>query len=103
VEEIYGSKSDNDFVKVEELQTKLKLSKMTVTRWLRPALDNGWIEDIGEKRKGKPFKLVPGNFEENEVSLLPSVETLAEKFPELALNFSVIDPVSGKQVKAERD
>jgi len=103
VEEIYENKPSDGFVKVKDLQSKLKMKKMTVTRWLRPALENGWIENIGEEGKGKPFKLVPGKFEDDEISLLPSFETLAEKFPELAMKFEVIDPISGKLIKAEMD
>lgn len=94
---------NGEYVKIKELQEKLKKNKTTITRWLRPAVENGWIENIGEEGSGKPFKLIPGKIKDIEDSLLPTFETLAEKFPHMAMNFDVIDPITGKEIKAKWD
>ncbi len=101
VEEIYRKR--NKPVLVKELHQRFKKSKKTITRWLYPALDHGWIENVGEKGQGKPFELVPGQFEDEgiEISLLPTVETLFEKFPEQAQGFVVIDPITGERITSE--
>jgi hypothetical protein len=101
VMEIHKEKSDP--VTVKQLQERLKKPKMTVTRWLRPALEHGWVENIGEEGRGKPLKLVPGKFEESGASLLPSIEILLEKFPNDAQQFKVIDPITGGELGAEEE
>lgn len=86
-------------VTVKQLQGRFKRPKMTITRWLKPALEYGWVENVGEEGKGKPLKLIPGKFEDTETSLLPSIETLGETFPDLIQNFEVVDPITGKKWK----
>lgn len=100
IEELY--RVSHDPVLIKELRARLKKPKKTILRWLEPALDCGWIENVGEQGRGKPFKLIPGKFEDTESNLLPPVETLCEKFPKLAENFQVIDPITGKEIRSER-
>lgn len=100
VKEIHKQK--NAPVLVKELQERFNKPKKTITRWLQPALEYGWVENVGEEGKGKPFKLILGKFEDSETNLLPSVEMLLEKFPEFAENFHVIDPITGKEIRSQK-
>ena len=77
---------------------------MTITRWLKPALENGWIENIGEGGKGKPLKLIPNNSEDDEITadFLPSIESLLDTFPDMAHNFKIINPITGECLSAEQ-
>jgi hypothetical protein len=90
-------------VTTKELQEKLKKPRMTITRWLKPAIEYGWLENVGEKGRGKPLKLVPGKFEDTEGTLLPSVETLGEQFSDLIQSFEVVNPITGEKLKCMED
>lgn len=100
VEELY--QASHDPVLIKDLLAKFKKPRKTILRWLQPALDNGWIENVGEQGKGRPFKLVPGKIDDNEDKVLPTVETLCERLPELAENFHVIDPITGEVIRTEK-
>jgi len=93
----------NESVLIKDLMKKLNKNKMTITRWLKPALDKGWVENIGEEGKGKPFKLIPNNSDDDEITadFLPSIESLLDLFPDMALNFKVIHPITGECLSAE--
>ena len=93
----------NEPVLIKDLMKKLNKNRMTITRWLKPALDKGWIENIGEEGKGKPFKLIPNNSDDDEITadFLPSIESLLDLFPDMARNFKVIHPITGECLSAE--
>jgi hypothetical protein len=97
-------KKTNEPVLIKDLMKKLNKSKMSITRWLKPALENGWIENIGEGGKGKPLKLIPNNSEDDEITaeFLPSIESLLELYPDMARNFKVINPITGEDISAEQ-
>jgi len=77
---------------------------MTITRWLKPALENGRIENVGDEGKGKPLKLIPNNSDEDEITadILPSIELLLDLFPDMARNFKVIHPITGEAISAKQ-
>jgi len=91
-------------VLIKDLMKKLNKKRMSITRWLKPALENGWIENIGEEGKGKPFKLIPNNSDEHEITadFLPLIESLLDSFPDMAHNFKVINPITGESLSAEQ-
>jgi len=97
-------KKTNEPVLIKDLMKKLNKSKMSITRWLKPALENGWIENTGEGGKGKPLKLIPNNSEDDEITaeFLPSIESLLELYPDMARNFKVINPTTGECLSAEQ-
>jgi len=97
-------KKNNEPVLIKDLMKKLNKNKMTITRWLKPALDKGWIENVGEEGKGKPFKLIPNNSDNDEITadFLPSIESLLDLFPDMAHNFKVINPITGESLSAEQ-
>lgn len=100
VEELH--QVSHDPVLIKNLIEKFKRPRKTILRWLQPALDNGWIENVGEPGRGRAFKLVPGKFHDDEDNVLPTVELLCERLPELAENFHVIDPISGEEIRTEK-
>jgi len=91
-------------VLIKDLTKKLNKSKMTITRWLKPALENGRIENVGDEGKGKPLKLIPNNSYEDEITadILPSIELLLDLFPDMARNFKVIHPITGEAISAKQ-
>ncbi|NIQ16251.1 MAG: hypothetical protein GTO02_18230 [Candidatus Dadabacteria bacterium] len=94
---------NNKPVLVKDLETKFNKSKKTISRWLKPALEHGWIENVGEDGRGKPFKLVPGKFEKQKFDFLPSVSKLAAKWGRTDIeDFSVINPITGKRIKLKK-
>lgn len=87
-------------VTVSELAKELGKVNSTVSRWLKPALDNRWIEEVSEAKgpKGAEYKIGESM---PDPSPLPSVEELAEAFPEMANGFSVVDPITGDRFELE--
>lgn len=87
-------------VTVAELASALGKVQSTVRRWLKPALDHGWVEERAPAVGRKGAEYVPGK-PMPDISPLPPVEELAEGFPDLAKAFSVIDPLTGEKLELE--
>ena len=85
-------------VTVAELARYLDTTDSTVRRWLKPAVNHGWVEEVEEARGSKGGRYAPGKAMPDH-SPLPSVEELAEAFPELVQGFSVIDPITGEKLE----
>ena len=85
-----------------ELASALGKVKSTVARWMKPALEHGWAEEVEPAKGNKPAFYMPGN-KMPDLSLLPPVDELAEEFPEMAENFKVVDPLTGEQFVLEAE
>lgn len=85
-------------VKPLELAPDLGCSSSSVSRWLRPAIEAGLVEIVSETAKGRIKSVKPGLAGKDVASVLPSIEDLAEAFPELASGFKAVHPVTGKEL-----
>lgn len=84
-------------VSYRQVAERLGLRKDQVSRWLRPALAAGVVENR-EGRKGVPARLVLG-LPMGQAMSLPDTSELAAAFPHLATR-PAIDPISGNIVAA---
>lgn len=91
-------KNKNRPVTSKELEEYLKISRDTVERRIKPAIEAGEVQVQGSKgRIAKTFS--PG--EKRDLisgAGLPEPKELGKAFPSLAVNFNVIDPISGARV-----
>lgn len=85
-------------VTIKDLMMKLSISRDTVLRRIKPAEESGEIEVEGSKGKN-PKTFSPG-VRRSHIGL-PTVKELAEAFPDLAQNFSAVDPLTGRTVTKE--
>jgi len=92
---LYKEKSEP--VKPIEIAKALCTSSSSVSRWLRPAIEAGLVEIVSETVKGRIQSVKPGSLGKSASSPLPTVEELAEAFPELAAGFRAVHPVTGKE------
>lgn len=85
-------------VTVKELEEDLKISRDTIERWIKPAIEEGEVEVQGSRgRIAKTYS--PGERRDwIRGTGLPKPEELAKAFPSLAGNSSVIDPMTGARV-----
>ncbi len=87
-------------ITVAELANALRKVQSTVRRWLKPALDNGWVEEVAPAAGRRGAAYIPGK-PMPDPSPLPSVEEMAEAFPELARDFRAVHPLAGEVFKME--
>lgn len=88
-------------VKPREIAKALCTSSSSVSRWLRPAIEAGLVEIVNETAKGQIKSVKPGSLEKGLSSPLPTVEELAEAFPELATGLHAVHPITGKEFTME--
>ncbi len=107
VEKLYKdkrSKGEADaVVKSAEIAAALDVSASSVSRWLRPAVDVGLVEVVSETSKGYIRAVKPGSAVPRVSSALPTVEELAEAFPELARGFRAVHPITGEELTLEEE
>lgn len=84
-------------VKPPEIALALHISPSSVSRWLRPAVEAGLVEPVSETAKGRIRSVRPGLGEKQAASALPSLEELADAFPELSQDFHVVHPLTGEE------
>jgi len=85
-------------VTVKEIEEDLKISRDTIERWVKPAIEAGEVEVQGSKGR-IPKTFSPGEKREwISGTGLPKPKELAKAFPSLAGNSSVIDPITGARV-----
>lgn len=75
VENLCGEEEEEDGVTVRALAGALKLDRSATWRRVRAALTAGYIDNL-EERKGRPYRLVPGEPLPKEVEILPPPEAL---------------------------
>jgi len=85
-------------VKPAEIARALGTSSSSVSRWLRPAIETGLVEVIRETGKGRITSVKPGVADGRVVNPLPIVDELAEAFPDLAVEFRTVHPLTGEEV-----
>lgn len=107
VERIYQDKKAkgeaDPVVKPGEIANALEVNAASVSRWLRPAVEVGLVEVVGETAKGYIRSVRPGNVTPKVSSALPTVEELAEACPELASGFRAVHPLTGEELAFEED
>jgi hypothetical protein len=67
--------------------------KSYISRWLKPALEIGAIENTNAGLNGRPSALKMGHYQLKEGDALPMVDSLAAK---LGVSASWVDPLEGK-------
>src|SRR6266498_3829000 len=80
-------------ITVRDLMDSLGWDKGKVHKWARPLNEYDWIQENG---RGKEFYFKVGIDPRNSVRRLPDIEGLAELFPELAKQFAIIHPLTGR-------
>lgn len=96
-----GCNEENTAVKPTEIAKALGTSASSVSRWIRPAIEAGLVEVISETGKGRIKSVAPISGSNQKLSNLPTVEELAEAFPELTSGFKVVHPVTGDELTLE--
>lgn len=96
-----GCNEENTAVKPAEIAKALDTSASSVSRWIRPAIEAGLVEVISETGKGRIKSVIPSTGSSQQLSNLPTIEELAEAFPELASGFEVVHPVTGDKFALE--
>jgi len=105
VEQVYQEKLSNGeqdpVVKPKEIVKGLGTSSSSISRWLKPAINADLVEVVTETVKGRITSVKPGLGERCATSALPTVEELAESFPELARGCKVVHPITGEELGME--
>jgi len=85
-------------VTAKEIEEDLKISRDTIERWVKPAIEAGELQVRGSRgRIAKTY--FPGEKREWISGIdLPKPKDLAKAFPSLPGNSSVIDPITGARV-----
>jgi hypothetical protein len=96
-----GAWEDRVYVTVNVIQDRTGKRSNSITEWLKPAIEEGHLRDIGGGRRGQDWKLVPGHPKSIGESILPTVDDLAEAFPQLVRPW--VDPLTGEKHQAESD
>lgn len=78
-------------VSYSELVSATRHPKYYISRWLRPAIEIGLLDNT-ESTRGKAAQLKLGGFKRADPRALPSAEDLAER---LGVSFGWIDPITG--------
>ena len=84
---------DEVIISTDELADYLGRAKSTISKWNKPLDEYGWIVHEGQKNYYRIGREIPFNR-----SFLPPVEAVAEAFPNLARDFQIIDPITGKEI-----
>jgi len=84
-----------------EIARALDTSSSSVSRWLRPAIDAGLVEIVRETAKGRIASVKPGGTDRKASSPLPTIEELAEAFPELVTGFHAVHPITENEYALE--
>jgi DNA primase len=107
VEKIYQEKrakgEADPVVKPSEIANALEVNAASVSRWLRPAVEIGLVEVVSETAKGYIRSVRPGNVTPKVSKALPTLEELAEAFPELAKGFKAVHPLTGEELTLEEE
>jgi len=102
VQRLYEEKLDSNeqepSIKPAEIAAALSTSSSSVSRWLRPAIEAGLIEVVSETAKGRIRAVRPGYADLQTVNALPTVEDLANAFPDLAKDFWAVNPITGEEI-----
>lgn len=101
VVETVGDLSVSDMsVSTLQIAQKTGLSKQSLSRWLNRAVTNGYLECPDNEVEGKQKHYKPGlELPEEGVSVLPSVEELAELVPRTGQEIAFFDPLTGEETR----
>ena len=72
--------------------------KSKISKWAKPLHDYDWVTYQGP---GKENLYHVGQPIADQHAGLPSLEEMAEQFPELVDNFSVVHPITGDNVRLQ--
>ncbi len=93
IREAHEAKGEKErWVTYRDLIELTGLSKSQVSKWIAPAIEEGFVENL-EESKGKLARLVPG-LPLKESAGLPAVEDVAAAFPHLSRG-TYVDPITG--------
>jgi hypothetical protein len=80
----------NLYVTTDQLLDYLDWDKSKLSRWQEPLKEYGWIID-----GTKPYRYKEGREIEKQGSTLPSLEEMADRFPDMAKDFMAVHPLTG--------
>jgi hypothetical protein len=86
-------------ISTQDLMDELGWVKSKISKWARPLYDYGWVTYHG---RGKENTYDVGQAIADQHAGLPSLEEIAEQFPELADDFSVVHPITGVSVRLQK-
>jgi hypothetical protein len=97
-----NEKVKNIVAKIQELYSKklakaISTSSSTICRWLKPAITAGMIEVVHGSVETRINSVKPCEVAEQLTKVLPSIEELAEAFPDLAHVFRAVHPTTGEE------
>jgi len=92
---------ENTAVKPSDIARALDTSPSSVSRWLKPAVEAGMVEVCSETANGRIRSVKPTISRSVRARPLPSSEEIAEAFPELAVGFRAVHPITGEEVTFE--
>jgi hypothetical protein len=95
VDAVLEEKGADSTASYADLVARTGRPKMWVSRWLKPALQLGLVENL-EAEKGRAARLVRGKFRLENSGVLPTVEQLAQAVGETV---AWVDPLSGSPQK----
>jgi hypothetical protein len=81
------------------VMNELGWAKSKISKWAKPLYDCGWVTYQG---RGKENRYQVGRPIADQHAGLPSLEEVAEQFPDLADNFSVVHPITGVSVRLQK-
>ena len=87
-----------DEITTKDLAEQLGWVKSKISKWAGPLRDYGWVTPQG---KGKESFYHVGRYFADPGAALPSLEDMAEGFPELVDEFAVVDPLTGAKVRLQ--
>ena len=97
VRDIYEEKMNKPerWATYKELTERTGLTKSVISTWVKPAYEEGFIENL-EPGQGKKARLIPGAPLRDGAGL-PAVEDVAREHPNLARE-TYIDPLTGEEI-----
>jgi hypothetical protein len=88
-----GRKPGADLPSYSDLVGKTGKPKTYISRWLRPALELGLVDNVHAGQKGKPAALKRGHYRLDDSATLPTVTSLADQ---MRTDVQYISPLTGK-------
>jgi hypothetical protein len=113
INEVYAEKAQNISSETEEIDycvsmtdilKKVEMARRTIYRWLRPAVNHGFVEQL-KKGRNSYFKPILGAAVDPELitSFLPEPGMLINAFPEISKDLEFIHPITGEKIIVEEN
>ncbi len=102
-EEVIDDEREVKKFTAKEIATRLEWDSDTVNKWLKPAIQKGYINELEEHKGSKPATYTLTDKKPEHIKILPATEELIEKNPEWLGNAVLYDPIEGEEIVMEDD